>query len=63
MVTSYQSNRFFPPNNPNLDTRLGLLLFVRNPAKLLASGILPANLCPPGLLPCTGIFAILQTMG
>ena len=30
-----------PPNNPNLDTRLGLLLFVRKAAILGASDYLP----------------------
>ena len=32
-----------PPNNPNLDTRLGLLLFVWKAAKHGASGNLPVG--------------------
>ena len=48
MVTLYQNSGFFPPNNPNLDTKLGLLLFTRKAAKHAASGNLPVTLCPSG---------------
>ena len=37
-----------PPNNPNLDTRLGLLLFARKAAKHGAFALVPVALCPSG---------------
>ena len=37
-----------PPNNPNLDTRLGLLLFVHKARKLGHSAFVPATPCPTG---------------
>ncbi len=48
VVTTYQNSRSLPPNNPNLDTRLGLLLFARKAAKHGASALVPVALCPSG---------------
>ena len=45
MVTSYQKSRFWPPNNPNFDTKLGLLLFVRKGTYYRLSQYVP---CKPG---------------
>ena len=39
MVTLYQNSRPFPPNNPNFDTKLGLLLFC--PERYIPIGFCP----------------------
>ena len=63
MVTLHQFNGSKPPNNPNLDTRLGLLLFVQKARIFGQSALVPVGLCPSDCAFRRAFFMILGALG